>query len=136
MSVRTMTAQEAATPDELIDRLAGIRQARARAAFLRRHKQLWDPSVVERIYARVVRLARTDLARADGLARAAHWIAEKLGDEACRAQSLRAIGHVHHTRGEYAEALEHHQAARAAYLGLGRDSDVARTLNGALQSLI
>ncbi len=122
--------------DELIDALAGIRQARARTTFLRRNRELWDPSVVERIYARVVRLARTDLDRADGLARAAHWIAEKLGDEACRAQSLRAIGHVHHTRGEYEEALHHHQAAREAFVGLGRDIDVARTLNGALQSLI
>ena len=122
--------------DELIDALAGIRQARARATFLRRNRQLWHPSVVERIYARVVRLARTDLVRADGLARAAHWIAERLGDEACRAQSLRAIGHVHHTRGEYAEALEHHQAAQKAYRDLGRDIDVARSLNGALQSLI
>jgi CHAT domain-containing protein/tetratricopeptide (TPR) repeat protein len=132
-----MTSAAAPTgQDELIDALAGIRQARARATFLRRNRQLWDPSVVERIYARVVRLARTDLDRADGLARAAHWIAEQLGDEACRAQSLRAIGHVHHIRGEYAEALEHYQAARAAYLGLGRDIDVARTLNGALQSLI
>ena len=132
-----MTSRGTATADDvLIDALADIRQARARGTFLRRHRQLWDPSVVERIYARVVRLARTDLDRADGLARAAHWIAEKLGDEACRAQSLRAIGHVHHARGEYAEALERHQAARALYLGLGRDIDVARTLNGALQSLI
>ena len=132
-----MTSQVAATSnDELLDVLAGIRQARARATFLRRHKQLWDQSVVDRIYARVVRLARTDLDRADGLARAALWIAEKLGDEACRAQSLRAIGHVHHARGEYAQALEHHQAARTVFLGLGRDIDVARTLNGALQSLI
>lgn len=132
-----MTSQVAATAhDELLDVLAGIRQARARATFLRRHPQLWDPAVVEKLYARVVRLARTDLDRADGLARAALWIAEKLGDEACRAQSLRAIGHVHHTRGEYAEALEHHQAARTTFLGLGRDIDVARTLNGALQSLI
>jgi CHAT domain-containing protein len=132
-----MTSQVAApSNDELLDVLAGIRQARARATFLRRHQQLWDRSVVDRIYARVVRLARTDLDRADGLARAALWIAEKLGDEACRAQSLRAIGHVHHARGEYAQALEHHQAARTVFLGLGRDIDVARTLNGALQSLI
>jgi CHAT domain-containing protein/tetratricopeptide (TPR) repeat protein len=126
----------AAAHDELIDVLAGIRQTRARATFLRRHKQLWNPAVVERIYGRVVRLARTDLDRANGLARAAFWIAEQLGDEACRAQSLRAIGHVHHTRGEYAEALQHHQAARTSFVGLGRDIDVARTLNGALQSLI
>lgn len=132
-----MTSNAAAAGhDDLIDVLAGIRQARARATFLRRHQQLWTPAVVDRIYGRVVRLARTDLDRANGLARSALWIAEKLGDEACRAQSLRAIGHVHHTRGEYAEALQHHQAARTAFLELGRDIDVARTLNGALQSLI
>ena len=126
----------AAGHDQLIDVLAGIRQARARTTFLRRHQQLWTPAVVERIYGRVVRLARTDLDRANGLARSAMWIAEQLGDNAARAQSLRAIGHVHHTRGEYAEALQHHQAARAAFVELGRDIDVARTLNGALQSLI
>ena len=122
MRARAKTSRVTApAPDALIDTLADISQARARVAFLRRHPELWDASVVERIYARVVRLARTDLDRADRLASAAHWIAVKLGDEACRAQSLRAIGHVHHARGEYAEALEHQQAARAAYLGLGRD---------------
>jgi CHAT domain-containing protein len=129
-------AQGASAQDTLIDRLADVSTARARESFLRKHRQLWDPVVVEQLYARVVRLARTDLRRADRLARAAKWIADKLGDDAYRAQSLRAIGHVHHMRGEYQEALDYYEAARGLYLPLGRDVDVARTLNGALQSLI
>jgi CHAT domain-containing protein/tetratricopeptide (TPR) repeat protein len=132
-----MTRPDAASAhDALIDRLAELTTARARESFLRKHRQLWDPLVVEQLYARVVRLARTDLQRAERLARAAAWIAEKLGDDVYRAQSLRAIGHVHHTRGEYQEALDYYEPARRLYQQLGRDVDVARTLNGALQSLI
>lgn len=136
MKAAATVAPRGPTHEELIDELAGVRTARARASFLRRHQQLWDAAVVERLYTRVVRLARTDLDRAARLAHAAQWIAEQLGDEGCRAQSLRAIGHVHHTRGQYEKALQHHHAARDVFLGLGRDVDVARTLNGALQSLI
>jgi tetratricopeptide (TPR) repeat protein len=130
------TRPSSSVADELIDQLADLGSARARASFLRRHRQLCDRAVVDRVYARVVRLARTDLTRAGRLAHAAKWIADTLDDDGCRAQSLRAIGHVHHTRGEYAEALQYYSDARAAFLALGRDVDVARTLNGALQSLI
>lgn len=128
--------QGAAAADTLIDRLADVTTARARESFLRKHRQLWSPDVVDQLYARVVRLARTDLRRADRLARAAKWIAERLDDDAYRAQSLRAIGHVHHTSGEYQEALGYYDKARTLYQNLGRDVDVARTLNGALQGLI
>ena len=38
--------------------------------------------------------------------------------------------------GKYREALKHYDAARRCVRRLGRDVDVARTLNGALQSLI
>jgi CHAT domain-containing protein len=129
-------AQDGSAPDALIERLADVKTARARESFLRKHRQLWNPTVVEQLYARVVRLARTDLQRADRLARAAKWIAEKLDDDVYRAQSLRAIGHVHHTRGEYQEALDYYDKARGLYQALGRDVDVARTLNGALKGLI
>ena len=129
-------AETTSAHDALIDRLADLTTARAREQFLRKNRELWQPTVVEQLYARVVRLARTDLKRADRLARASKWIAEKLDDDAYRAQGLRAIGHVHHTRGEYQEALDYYEKARDLYQRLGRDVDVARTLNGALQSLI
>ena len=73
--------------------------------FLRRCPQLWDPGVVERLYERVVRVARADLREAKRLANAATWLAEKLGDDRCRAQSLRAEGHVLLVRGRYSEAV-------------------------------
>ncbi len=125
-----------AESEELIDRLADISTARARASFLRRHKELWEPAVVERLYAHVVRLARLDVQRAESLAQAATWVAEKLDDAGCRAQSLRAIGHVRFIRGKYLEALKYYDAAARLFRRAGRDVDVARTLNGALQSRI
>lgn len=121
--------------DELIDQLAECRDARSRESFLRRHGQLWDPAVVERMYVGVVRLARIDLRRADRLAQAAKWVAEKLDDDACRAQSLRAAGHISASRGRHHEALESYDAALILFQQLGREIDQARTLNSALQSL-
>ena len=132
MAGRTREARQ----DELIDRLAEFSNARARTSFLRRHNQLWEPAVVERLYARVVRLARIDLQRTDRLAQAATWVAEKLDDAGCRAQSLRATGHVRFIRGKYSEALEHYDTAVKLFRRAGREVDVARTLNGSLQSLI
>lgn len=120
--------------DELIDRLAGFRDRRSRTSYLRRHQQLWTPAVVDQLYAHVLRVARIDLQRADGLAQAAQWIADKLDDERCRAQSLRALGHLRALGGKHEEALEYFEEALRLYLQLGHDIDVARTLNGAIQS--
>jgi tetratricopeptide (TPR) repeat protein len=122
--------------DSLIDQLADLATSRARTGFLRRHPPLWDPGVVDDLYAKVVRLARSDVPRADRLARAATWVAERLEDDGCRAQSLRATGHVRHIRGKYKEALEHYNVAVKLFRRAGREVDVARTLNGALQSLV
>ena len=122
--------------DELIDRLAEFSHARARTSFLRRHSELWEPAVVERLYAHVVRLARIDVQRTDRLAQAAKWVADKLEDDGCRAQGLRAAGHVRFIRGQYDEALHSYDAAVKLFQRAGREVDVARTLNGSLQSLI
>ena len=132
MAGRTREARQ----DELIDRLAEFSNARARTSFLRRHDQLWEPAVVERLYDRVVRLARIDLQRTDRLAQAATWVAEKLDDPGSRAQSLRATGHVRFISGKYNEALKHYDTAVQLFKRAGREVDVARTLNGSLQSLI
>jgi len=122
--------------DSLLDRLAELSTARLRTAFLLRHRELWDAAVVDNLYARIVRLARVDLQQADRLARAAGWIAEKLDDAGCRAQSLRASGHVRFFRGKYRAALEDYDAAAQLFRQAGREVDLARTLNGAIQSLI
>jgi tetratricopeptide (TPR) repeat protein len=125
-----------ARQDELIDQLAERSNSRARTTFLRGHKQLWEAAVVERLYARVVRLVRSDLQRADRLAHAAKWVAEKLEDDGCRAQSLRAAGHVQFIAGNYTGALEYYEGAMKLFRRVGREVDVARTLNGSLQTLI
>lgn len=122
--------------DDLIERLANARGSRSRMSLLRRHHELRTPAVVDRLYNRIVQLARVDLKRADGLAHAAAWIAESLDDDGCRAQSLRAAGHLQVVRGRYREALEHYDRALMLFRQLARDVDVARTLNGAILSLI
>jgi len=122
--------------DPLIDQLAEFSTARLRTSFLLRHSELWDAAVVDNLYARIVRVARVDLQRADRLAAAAKWVADKLEDAGCRAQSLRASGHVRFLRGRYTAALEEYDAAVTLFRQAGREVDVARTLNGALQSLI
>jgi CHAT domain-containing protein len=124
------------TREALIDHLAGVHAPRARASFLRRHRELIEPAVVDELYGRVVRLARVDIEQADRLALAARWIADALDDAVSRAQSSRAQGHVHFIRGEHREALKHYAAATKLYRRAGRDVDVARTLNGSIQSLI
>jgi tetratricopeptide (TPR) repeat protein len=124
------------TLDTLIGHLAGVSTSRARVSFLRRHRELQEPAVVEHLYARVVRLARVDLQQADRLAHAAKWVADILEDDGAGAQSLRATGHVLFIRGKYKEALAHYNAAVKLFRRAGREVDVARTLNGGLQSLI
>ena len=64
--------------DDLIERLANARNTRTRDSLLRRHHELRSAAVVDRLYNRVVQLARVDLKRADGLAHAAAWLAEAL----------------------------------------------------------
>lgn len=122
--------------DELIDRLANARNIRARTRLLQRQSELRTSAAIDRIYDRVVQLARVDLTRADRLAQAARSIAESLDDDGARAQSLRAAGHIQIARGRYREALEHYDRALMLFRQLERDVDVARTLNGALLALI
>ncbi len=124
------------TRESLIDHLAGVHSPRARASFVRRHRELVDPAVVDELYGRVVRLARVDLEHADRLALAARVIADALDDDMSRAQSIRAQGHVRFIRGEHGAALKHYDAAAKLFRRAGRDIDVARTLNGSIQSLI
>jgi CHAT domain-containing protein len=121
----------------LIDQLGSQSSRRAMVAFLRQQPELWNPAVVESLYEGVVRVARADLRRAERLADAAAWLADKLGDDRCRAQSLRAIGHVLLIRRQYGEALKRYEAALELFRSAGQDIDVGRTLSGgAIQSLI
>ena len=121
----------------LIEQLGSQSSRRAMVAFLRKQRQLWSPAVVEVLYERVVRVARADLRQAERLADAAEWLTDKLDDDRCRAQSLRAIGHVLLIWRQYSEALERYEAALKLFRTAGQDIDVGRTLSGGvLHSLI
>ena len=120
---------------ELIEQLVRAPNGQARVRMLRRHRDLWTPALIQRMYDDVVRLARIDLQQAGRLARAAMWLADQIGDEGSRAQSLRAMGHVSVILGRHRDAVKHYDGALRLSRRLGRDIDVARTLNGALQSL-
>src|SRR5262245_11162994 len=122
---------------ELIELVGSQTSRRAVASLLRHQKKFWEPAVVEALYESVVRVARVDLRQAERLADAAIWLAEKLHDDRCRAQSLRAVGHVLLIGRRYGEALKHYNAALRLYRRLGEDLDVGRTLSGgALQGLV
>ncbi len=121
----------------LIARLASIPESGARRAFLRRNRALHNRAAVEQLYDEVVRLARVDLRQADRLAQSAAWIAEKLGDDFCRAQGLRAAGHVDLIGGRYEKARQSYQSALSIFRRLKCEVEIGRTLyGGSLQALI
>ena len=91
---------------------------------------------MESLYNAVVIFARVDLQKADRVAQASSWIAAQINDPCATAQSARAVGHVLYLTGKYQQAILEYEKALAIFEGLGRDLDYARTISGALQSLI
>jgi CHAT domain-containing protein len=120
----------------LLSQLGELSNRRALNRFFRRHAELCDLALVERLHDEVVQLTLADVGRADRLARAATELAEILADDGARAQSLRATGHVRFARGHWAEALECYGSALDLFRRAGNEQHVARTLSGALQTLI
>ena len=119
-----------------IAELAAIPGEQERRAYLARRPEARSPEAIQSLYDAVVTLVRIDVQQADRLAQASSWIAEQLNDAAATAQSARAVGHVLYISGKYKQAIEEYERALASFESLGRDLDVARTINGALQSLI
>lgn len=124
------------SPRRLIRQLSVAADESARRRLLRGSPGLHTPGAVKGLYEEVVRLYRVDLQKADRLARSAEWIAERLGDDGCRAQGLLAAAHVAFMKGRYAAAFALYRRARNLYRQLGRELDAARTTSFALQSLI
>src|SRR5262249_9048787 len=104
-------------------------------AFFKRHTELHDLAVVERLLDEVARLTLTDVGQAARIARATRHLADVLADEGARALSLRASGHVLYARGRWAKALEGYDGALELFRRLGQEWHVARTLNGCLTTL-
>jgi CHAT domain-containing protein len=131
-------AQETATLGLLpwIEELSAISGEQERRDFVASRVEARSPESIQNLYDAVVTLVRVDVPRAERLAHASAWIAAELNDAACIAQSTRAVGHVLYITGKYKQAIQHYERAMAIFEELGRDVDVARTISGALQSLI
>src|ERR1051325_4165795 len=116
--------------------LAGIADDEQRLAFLAAQPGVHNTSAVESLYNAVVIFARVDLQKAERMAQAATLIAARTNDPYALAQSARAVGHVLYLTGKYKKAIEEYEKALTIFEQIGRDVDYARTISGALQSLI
>ncbi|HEY1939387.1 MAG TPA: CHAT domain-containing tetratricopeptide repeat protein [Candidatus Angelobacter sp.] len=116
--------------------LAAIPEEEPRRSFLLAQKDKCSKGAVESLYNAVVIFARVDLQKADRMAQAAVWIAEKIEDPYALAQSARAVGHVLYLTGKYQKAIKEYEKALTIFQQTGYDLDYARTISGALQSLI
>src|SRR5262249_21222248 len=116
--------------------LAAIPEEGQRRAFLAGRSQWRCKEAVDSLYKAVVTFARVDLQKAFKLAQASSWIAEEIRDPYATAQSARAVGHVLYLTGKYKSAIQEYERALVIFEQTGRDVDYARTISGALHSLI
>ncbi|HWG39372.1 MAG TPA: tetratricopeptide repeat protein, partial [Candidatus Acidoferrales bacterium] len=122
--------------EQWITDLAAIADEEQRRAFLATRPEMRSTAAVGSLYKAVVTFARVDLQKAGRIAQAGSWIAAHLNDPSSTAQSARAVGHVLYLTGKYQQAILEYEKALAIFERLGRDLDYARTISGALQSLI
>src|ERR1051325_1284067 len=116
--------------------LAAIAEESERRAFLAKRATDCDKESVDSLYNAVVTFARVDLQKAGRLAQAGSWIAEQINDPSATAHSARARGHVLYLTGKYQQAIGEYEKALAIFEQMGSEVDYARTISGALQSLI
>jgi tetratricopeptide (TPR) repeat protein len=122
--------------EQWVTDLAAIEEEPRRRDFLAARTKTCSKEAVDSLYNAVVTFARVDLQKAERLAQASAWIAGQLNDPYSTAQSARAVGHVLYLTGKYQLAIVEYEKALATFEQLGRDIDYARTISGALQSLI
>jgi CHAT domain-containing protein/tetratricopeptide (TPR) repeat protein len=121
---------------QLLADLALEPNSRRRRQLLQSNPELWRPDTVTRLYDEVVRLLHVDIQQAERMARATSLLAERLGDDASRAASLRALGHISYRKRKYEASLERYQESLVIYQRMGNELEAGRTLNSSLQSLI
>lgn len=122
--------------ESFIQRLAKTADESSRRRILLKDPQFLSATTVQLLYEEIARRARADLAEAEHLTKAAVWLAARLKDNLSRAYSFRATGHMDFMRGRQESALRKYKKALALFDREGRELDVARTLSGALQTLI
>src|SRR5437763_1412716 len=119
--------------DGVIERVSRAQQP---LALLKRLAVDAGPERVIQLADEVPRRARSSLDEARRLARAASWLAHKVGDPHARARALRADGHVQSLGGRYRAALARYKEAVEAFTASGAEIEVAITDSGSLQPLI
>src|SRR5258708_8333026 len=120
--------------EQWISDLAAMTEEGERRTFLATQSR--SKEAVDALYNAVVVFARVDLKKADRLAQASSWIAEQINDPYATAQSARAVGHVLYLTGKYKNAIQEYEKALSIFEQMGREVHYARTISGALQSLI
>lgn len=123
-------------PQGVSERLLALSDARAVAAYLDEHPDLYRRDVVETLADEVSRLVLVDVARAERLADAARCVAARLGDDFSQARAQRALGHVRLGRGDSAGAVEHYRGALEAFDRLGDLTEAGRTLSSSVAPLV
>jgi CHAT domain-containing protein len=123
-------------PDGWMAELASLESEPERRLFLSSKREIVTKETVQALYDAVVTMVRIDVPKAERLAEASAWIAAEVNDPATTAQSARALGHVLYITGKYKLAIQQYERALEIFESLGREVDVARTISGALQSLI
>ncbi|HEY2168285.1 MAG TPA: tetratricopeptide repeat protein, partial [Candidatus Angelobacter sp.] len=116
--------------------LASLPEEAQRREFFAARKDICNRAAVESLYNAVVIFARVDLQKAERMAQASAWIATQINVPAATAQSARAVGHVLYLTGKYQKAIVEYEKALMIFEQIGYDVDYARTISGALQSLI
>ncbi len=133
---RPETRRVSRLSESWILQLARESNERTRKRLVRKLSIASGTPIIDQLYQAVVKLVRIDLVRADRVAQASLWLAERLDDDYARAQSFRACGHVQYLSRNYRQALEYHQSATEVLLRLGNEPDAARAMVNQLQPLI
>ena len=106
-----------------------------RRNFLRRHHGLVHPDVAERLTSAVYDQLRVDVPQALRLAEAAVAVARRIDNKETLARSLRAKANALYFNGESKSAVDLHEQSLVLFRELGRETEVARTLNASIQPL-
>lgn len=116
-----------------LQRLAVLRDDARRESFVRRHRRLLRPEVVQQLAEEVRQRVRVNTAEALHLAEAAVLIAEEVGDPMSRGLGFRAKANALFTLGQNRESAQLHQRAIALFRECGNPVELAKSLSAAIQ---
>jgi tetratricopeptide (TPR) repeat protein len=120
-------------PLDVLERIDGLEAVRT---CLKEHPGFSVPATVKQLHAEILSGIVVDAVRAHKLAKLSRWFAEVSQDEYALGLADRCEGHVQYASSDYTGAVRCYESAAQRFERLGRNVDVARTLTGAMQSLI